>query len=174
MLLRAFAALKPALDAHLDIVGGGDLMKELGQTAKDLGIGDRTTFTGYVTDEELRDLLSRATVFVMPSIAELQSIATLEAMSSGLPIVAADAMALPHLVHEGENGYLFAPGDVSDLTAKILQVLTLPQDELTTMKKWSLRYVAAHDIQRTLTLFEGLYRGEKVTDPVTDASLELS
>jgi glycosyltransferase involved in cell wall biosynthesis len=174
VLLKAFAALDPELDAKLDIVGGGDLLKELTQMAKELGIGDRTTFTGYVTDEQLRDLLSRATVFVMPSIAELQSIATLEAMASGLPIVAANAMALPHLVHEGENGYLFTPGDVPDLTAKIAKVLSLPQDQLTTMKKWSLRYVAAHDIQRTLTLFEGLYRGEKVTDPVTHASLELS
>ena len=53
----------------------------------------------------------RATVFAMPSIAELQSIATMEAMASALPVVAANAMALPHLVHHGENGYLFEPGE---------------------------------------------------------------
>ena len=51
----------------------------------------------------------------MPSIAELQSIATMEAMASALPIVAANAMALPHLVHDGENGYLFEPGNIDDL-----------------------------------------------------------
>ena len=173
-LMKAVAKLDPALDAKLQIVGGGDLMNQLQQLAKTLGIADRTTFTGYVTEEELHDALTHASVFAMPSIAELQSIATMEAMASGVPIVAADAMALPHLVHNGENGYLFTPGDVDDLAAKLTMVLTQTDAETTAMKKWSLRYIAAHDIQRTLSIFEALYRGEKVTDPVTDASLELS
>jgi glycosyltransferase involved in cell wall biosynthesis len=172
VLLKAIAALDPALDVKLDIVGGGDLMNQLKQLSKDLGIADRVTFLGYVTEEQLRSALSQATVFAMPSIAELQSIATLEAMASALPIVAANAMALPHLVHDGENGYLFEPGSVTDLAAKLTDVLSLSDDELTRMKKSSLKYIAAHDIQRTLTIFESLYRGESVTDPVTDASID--
>ncbi len=172
VLLKAFAALDTTLQAKLDIVGGGDLMNQLKQLAKDLGVSDRIDFLGYVTDEELRAALTRATVFAMPSIAELQSIATMEAMASALPIVAANAMALPHLVHDGENGYLFEPGSVTDLAARLTEVLTLPEDELKRMKKWSLKYIAAHDIQRTISIFESLYRGEPVTDPVTDVSLD--
>ena len=172
VLLKAFAALDPALHAKLDIVGGGDLMNQLKQLAKDLGVTDRVNFLGYVTDEELRAALTRATVFAMPSIAELQSIATMEAMASALPIVAANAMALPHLVHNGENGYLFEPGSVTDLAAKLTDVLTLSDDAFRLMKKWSLKYIAAHDIQRTISIFESLYRGEPVTDPVTDVSLD--
>ena len=171
-LMRAVAKLDPSLNAKLEIVGTGDLMNQLQALSKSLGIADRTKFTGYVTDEQLRAALTNATVFAMPSIAELQSIATMEAMSSGLPIVAANAMALPHLVHNGENGYLFVPGDVDDLAEKLTAVLTQSDADLTRMKKWSLRYIAAHDIQRTLTIFEALYRGEPVTDPVTDASLD--
>lgn len=174
VLMKAVARLDPALNAKLEIVGGGDLMKELQALSRNLGIADRTTFSGYVTDEQLRASLTDATVFAMPSIAELQSIATMEAMASGLPIVAANAMALPHLVHNGENGYLFTPGDVDDLAAKLTSVLTMSDADLAIMKKWSLRYIAAHDIQRTLSIFEALYRGEAVTDPVTDASLEFS
>ena len=147
-------------------------MNQLKQLTRELGIDERVTFTGYVTDEQLRAALTRATVFAMPSLAELQSIATMEAMASGLPIVAANAMALPHLVHEGENGYLFDPGDAKDLADKLSRVLSLPDSELRRMKEASLRYIAAHDIQRTLSIFEQLYRGEKVTDPVTDASLD--
>jgi glycosyltransferase involved in cell wall biosynthesis len=120
----------------------------------------------------LRAALTNSTVFAMPSIAELQSIATMEAMASGLPIVAANAMALPHLVHEGENGYLFDPGNSQDLADKLSRVLRLPDAELRHMKQASLRYIAAHDIQRTLSIFESLYRGEPVTDPVTDATLD--
>jgi glycosyltransferase involved in cell wall biosynthesis len=172
VLLKAVAALDPALDAKLDIVGGGDLMNQLKQLAKDLGIANRVNFLGYVTDEQLRSALTHATVFAMPSIAELQSIATMEAMASALPIVAANAMALPHLVHHGENGYLFEPGSVSDLTEKLTDVLTQSDDDLTRMKKSSLKYIAAHDIQRTISIFESLYRGEPVTDPVTDVSLD--
>ncbi|MEO7123974.1 MAG: glycosyltransferase [Lacisediminihabitans sp.] len=171
VLLKSLATLDPALDVQLDIVGGGDLMNQLKQLAKDLGIAERVNFLGYVTDEQLRAALTRATVFAMPSIAELQSIATMEAMASALPIVAANAMALPHLVHQGENGYLFEPGSVSDLASKLTDVLTLSEAALQEMKKSSLKYIAAHDIQRTISIFESLYRGEPVTDPVTDVSL---
>jgi glycosyltransferase involved in cell wall biosynthesis len=172
VLLKAIAALDPALDTKLDIVGGGDLMNQLKQLAKDLGIADRVNFLGYVTDEELRATLTRASVFAMPSIAELQSIATMEAMASALPVVAANAMALPHLVHDGENGYLFEPGSVSDLAAKLTDVLRARDDEFKRMQKSSLKYIEAHDIQRTVSIFESLYRGEPVTDPVTDVSLD--
>ena len=172
VLMKAIAQIDLGLDVQLEIVGGGDQMNQLKQLTRELGIDERVTFTGYVTDEQLRAALTRATVFAMPSIAELQSIATMEAMASGLPIVAANAMALPHLVHEGENGYLFDPGDAKDLADKLSRVLSLPDSELRRMKEASLRYIAAHDIQRTLSIFEQLYRGEKVTDPVTDATLD--
>jgi glycosyltransferase involved in cell wall biosynthesis len=170
VLLNAVTKLPAALDAKLEIVGGGDQLKNLQHLAETLGISDRVTFTGYVTDEELRQAYTRASVFAMPSIAELQSIATMEAMASALPVVAADAMALPHLVHDGENGYLFEPGDTDDLAGRLEHVLTLPKDQLDALKNASLRIVAAHDIQRTISTFESLYRGEPVADPVTDTA----
>jgi len=170
VLLKAVSLLPSDLDAKLEIVGGGDQLKNLQSLAEQLGIADRVTFTGYVTDEELRQAYTRATVFGMPSIAELQSIATMEAMASALPVVAADAMALPHLVHDGENGYLFEPGNAQNLADRLQHVLTMPQEELDVLKNASLRIVAAHDIQRTISTFESLYRGEPVADPVTDAA----
>ncbi|MEO7349678.1 MAG: glycosyltransferase [Terrimesophilobacter sp.] len=172
VLIKAVAKLDPALDAKLEIVGGGDLMNQLKKLVHDVGISARTTFTGYVSDEELKVAYTNATVFAIPSIAELQSIATMEAMSSGLPVVAANAMALPHLVHNGENGYLFEPGDVDDLASKLTAVLTASDAELTRMKRNSLKLIAPHDIERTLTTFERLYRGQAVIDPVTEVSLD--
>ncbi len=163
-LIRAFARLDRNLDARLEIVGGGDQEHNLTVLASSLGVRDRVHFTGFVDEEYLRKALTRATVFAMPSIAELQSISTMEAMASGLPIVAADAMALPHLVHDGENGFLFEPGNVDDLAAKLTTVLTMPQDELLRFREESLKIVEAHDIQRTLDIFESLYRGEPIED----------
>jgi glycosyltransferase involved in cell wall biosynthesis len=170
VLLNAVKLLPESLDAQLEIVGGGDQFKNLQTMAETLGIANRVKFLGYVTDEELRQAYTRATVFAMPSIAELQSIATMEAMASALPVVAADAMALPHLVHDGENGHLFRPGDAQDLADKLESVLTLPQEELDVLKNASLRIVATHDIQTTISTFESLYRGEPVADPVTAAA----
>lgn len=172
VLIRAFARLDPSLDATLEIIGDGDQKRNLESLAAGLGLGDRVTFTGYVTDAELRAAYTKATVLAMPSVAELQSIVTMEAMASGLPVVAADAMALPHLVHHGQNGYLFAPGDVDELAARLTDVLTADDERLTAMKRASLALIEAHDIQRTLSTFESLYRGEDVVDPVTESPVE--
>lgn len=166
VLLRGFARLDPALNARLELVGGGDEDTHLKRLASHLGVHDRVTFAGYVDDAYLRDALTRAKVFAIASIAELQSISTMEAMASGLPVVAADAMALPHLVHDGENGYLFEPGNDAELAEKLTAVLTMPHDELLAFKEESLRIVQAHDIERTLDTFESLYRGETVLEGV--------
>jgi len=170
VLLQAASRLDPALRAQIEIVGGGDQKRNLEHLADTLGIRAQVTFTGYVTDEELRAAYSRATLFAMPSIAELQSIATMEAMASGLPVVAADAMALPHLVHDNNNGYLFRPGDAQDMADKITRVLNLPAAELESFKRESLKMIAAHDIRRTLNTFECLYRGELVADTVANGA----
>lgn len=164
VILKAMTKLDPALETTFDIVGGGDQRKQLEHLAAQLGLADRVTFHGRTTDEELRALLSRASLFVIASIAELQSIATMEAMASALPIVAADAVALPHLVHDGENGYLFEPGNVDALAARLTDVLTAEPAEYERMQRASLDGVAIHDINRTLDTFEALYRDEPLPE----------
>lgn len=162
VILRAMARLDPALGVTLSIVGDGDQRKPLEALAAELGLADRVHFTGRVSDTELRRYLTEASVFVIASIAELQSIATMEAMASGLPILAADAMALPHLVTEGVNGYLFQPGHDRQLAEEIERLVTMPADEYRRMQQASLDAVQAHDLDRTLEIFERLYRGESL------------
>lgn len=172
-LISAMALLDPALNARLEIVGGGELEEQLKAQAAALGIADRVQFDSYVTTEFLREALTRAKVFAMPSTAELQSIATMEALATALPVVAANALALPHLVHDGQNGYLFEPGDVEELAARLTDVLTMPEAELQKFKHESLKIVEAHDINKTLATFEELYRGHKVVEPLIEESLPL-
>lgn len=160
VIVRAIPRIDPELDVRLTIVGDGDQRKNLEKLARELGVADRVTFTGRVSDEQLRAHLTGATAFVIASIAELQSIATMEAMASGLPILAADAMALPHLVHHGENGYLFQPGNDRELADRITQVLTATREQYSAMQQHSLEAVKVHDLDRTLDTFEALYRGE--------------
>lgn len=166
-LVRAVALLPEDLTWHLDIVGGGDQIDELAKLARDLRIADRVTLTGYVSDQELRDRLRSAEVFAMPSIAELQSIATMEAMATGLPVVAADAVALPHLVTDGVNGWLFRPDDAADMAEKLERIMRLSDEDYAKYQRHSLQMVAPHDIEATITAFERLYRGEDILDPDT-------
>jgi glycosyltransferase involved in cell wall biosynthesis len=164
VLLKAVQRLDPSLDVTLDIVGGGDQRKNLEHLAEQLGIADRVTFHGHASEEDLRHLYTRASVFAIASIAELQSIATMEAMASGLPVVAANAVALPHLVHDGENGYLFEPGNDEEMAARLTDVLTASPEERLRMQQASLDGVVVHDIERTLDTFEALYRGEPLPE----------
>lgn len=89
-LLRAFALIDDK-KCSLVIVGGGDEKKPLEKLAKELGLGERVKFTGWVTSAELPIYLAAADVFVFASLTETQGLVTLEAMAAGLPIVAVDA-----------------------------------------------------------------------------------
>ncbi|MDR6557183.1 glycosyltransferase involved in cell wall biosynthesis [Arthrobacter pascens] len=166
VLIRAVAATPADLNVHLEIVGGGEVRPDLDALVERLGLQDRVKFLGLASDEDLRLAYIRADIFCMPGTAELQSLVTLEAMSASTPVLLADAMALPHLVRDGENGYLFTPNDSADLAGKITRILRLPAAEREAMGQASRCMVEPHSIQGTLQTFEDLYRGASYDDKV--------
>ncbi|MEQ4520781.1 glycosyltransferase [Pseudarthrobacter sp. B907] len=166
VLIDAVSKTPAGLDVHLEIVGGGEVRPALEAQVERLGLQGRVKFLGLASDEELRRAYLSADLFCMPGTAELQSLVTLEAMSASTPVVLADAMALPHLVRDGENGFLFTPNDSDDLAAKIERVLSLPADERAAMGKASRNMVESHSIERTLQTFEDIYRGASYDDLV--------
>jgi phosphatidylinositol alpha 1,6-mannosyltransferase len=164
-LIRAFAALPAEVPAELEIIGDGSRRAEWVALAREVGAERRIRFRGFVSEEELLAAYARAAVFCMPSIAELQSLATLEAMAAGTPVLAADAMALPHLVRPGRNGWLFQPGAVPELTTRLAALLSDPGLRRR-MGAASREIVAEHAIEATLATFEGVYQrlvGRQVT-----------
>jgi len=166
VLIDAVAKTPRELNVHLEIVGGGEVRPALEAQVARLGLGDRVKFLGLASDEDLREAYIRADIFCMPGTAELQSLVTLEAMSASTPVLLANAMALPHLVRDGENGYLFTPNDSGELAAKITKLLQLPEDQLKAMGKLSREMVEPHSINGTLQTFEDLYRGASYEDMV--------
>jgi glycosyltransferase involved in cell wall biosynthesis len=156
-LLRALPLLPTRLPVTAEIVGDGSRRRDLEYLARELGVADRVTFHGLVGDQEVLDAYARCDVFCMPGTAELQSLATMEAMAAGKPVVAADATALPHLVHPGRNGLLFPPGDVPALAAALGSILGDPEGR-TRMGEASRELVARHDLGLTLDTFETLYQ----------------
>jgi glycosyltransferase involved in cell wall biosynthesis len=158
VLLEALAKLPS--DLKLELIGSGSQQGELAALAKQLKLSDRVTFFDDLSDDEVVLRLGKSSVFVMPSIQELQSMATLEAMAAGRVIVAAEAMALPYLVESGVNGYLFQPDSPSNLAEKILKVFNLPKAQFDAMGLESRARAEQHDLADTVTSYERLYAGE--------------
>lgn len=156
-LIKAVAKTKPSLNVHAEIVGEGEILENLKDLVTSLNISERIHFLGAISDEELRRTYLKATMFCMPGTAELQSLASLEAMSASLPVILANALALPHLVEEGKNGYLFQPGNNNELAEKINKIMELSESERLKMGWEGHEMAKKHNIQRTLSAFESLY-----------------
>src|SRR5262249_45417125 len=149
------AVPKLEIKSHIALVGTGPMEAELREQVERLHIADRVSFLGFVRDDDLLELRRSSAIFAIPSEADLQSISTLEAMACGLPVVAADAYALPELAHHEENGFVFQPGDSAEL-AHYLNVLLHDQELRTRMGHESLKIVAAHDRSKVLDEWEEL------------------
>lgn len=157
VLVEAFRKLHEEMpDLHLLMVGSGTDEEHLARLVYQYNLGDNVTFTGRVTDEEIVALHKVGTVYVMPSPAELQSIATLEAMASGKPIVAVDAGALGELCQTGRNGYLCEKDNVEEITDGIRQIV-IDDNKRTAFSEESLVIARTHDIQTTYARFEEIY-----------------
>jgi len=156
LILRALPDILRVTSVHLVLAGIGKEKQKLEELTEKLGIQKAVTFTGFVPDEDLQNIYRIADIFVIAGIAELQSIVTMEAMASGLPVVAVNAMALPELVHDGENGYLFSDGDKQMLAEKIIAILT-NQTMRAQMAKKSLEIIKDHDINKIIEKYESIY-----------------
>ncbi|MCP2284683.1 Glycosyltransferase involved in cell wall bisynthesis [Promicromonospora umidemergens] len=158
-LIRAFARIAPDVPGRLEVVGDGACRATWEALADRLGVAQRVRFRGRVSDDELLGAYGTADLFCMPGVSELQSIVTMEAMAAGLPVVAADAMALPHLVRPGTNGELFTPGDIDGLAVHLRTLLT----DVALRERYGSagrELIEAHTMGATLGIFEALY--EKV------------
>ncbi len=157
VLVKAFHKIHHKHDANLLIVGSGTDENNLKFLVRELGINDKVIFTGRVTDDEIAKLHRIGTVYCMPSPAELQSIATLEAMASGQPIVAVDAGALAELCQNDINGFLCPKDGIEEISEGIDKILSddnLRED----FSKKSIEIASRHDLQYTLDCFEEIYR----------------
>jgi 1,2-diacylglycerol 3-alpha-glucosyltransferase len=155
LLLKAVKIALKKTKFKVLLVGIGKNDKQFKELSGQLNLQESVVFTGRVDDAELEKIYSLADVYLATGSAELQGIAVMEAMTAGLPVLAINAIALPELVHNGENGYLFEK-DEKDLSDKIIKIL---QDKkaLSGMSKKSLEIIGEHAISKTITKFEELY-----------------
>ena len=132
-------------------------MADLRRTAAELGLDGRVHFHGQLRD--VRPLLARAGLFVLPSLTEGVSLTLLEAMASGLAVVASRVGGNPEVVADGETGLLTPAGDPAALAAALLR-LRRDDPERRRMGQAGRRRVERwFDVRRMTAEYEKMYLG---------------
>lgn len=125
-LLRAFSRI--STPAELVIVGDGPALAELKEEAKALGISSRTTFVGWLDNEDISRFYHQCRLVVFTSILpEPFGIVGIEAMAHAKPVVAFDVGGVSEWLADNKTGYLVKRGDESGLADKIEHLLAQPE-----------------------------------------------
>ncbi len=155
--VRAFPAVRARIpDAEAILIGDGPERERLEGLAKALGVAEGLHFLGRRPHDEMPGLLSSAALAVIPSLMEATSVAGLEAMACGLPVVASRVGGLPEIIDD-EVGLLVPPADPEALAEGIVRLLHDPGDRGTRARErvvhaWS----NARLVRRHLEIYERL------------------
>ena len=156
VLIKAIPQVIKKVDAHFLIVGsGGDYKQKLINLTRQLNVDNNTTFTDFLDWDDYPNIYAIADLFTMPSEAELQSIVTMEAVASGLPIVVVNKGALPELASMN-NGLIFEPKNSKQMAECIVRILT-DEKLKKTMGANSLRLIKEHSMESVAVKFEETY-----------------
>ncbi len=161
VLLDALQLIASGKALRLTIVGDGPERALLEEAARPLG--ERVRFTGYMSQQDVAEQLTRTDIFVLPSFAEGVPVVLMEAMAARVPVIATQVAGVSELVQDGEHGFLVPPGDVKTLADRIAE-LSGDLERRTHMGAAGREKVcAAFDIQqeaaRIGTLFTGRHGG---------------
>jgi glycosyltransferase involved in cell wall biosynthesis len=155
-LLRATAIVaRECPTFRLEIAGDGRCLPDLRRLADELALGEQVRFLGEVDD--VPSVLSRAYLFVLPSLTEGLSLTLLEAMARGLPVLTTRVGGNPEVVVDGQTGLLIPPGDPPAMARAILRLLRDPAGT-SRMGLAGRRRVEHHfEIRRMIADYEALY-----------------
>lgn len=149
-LLKAFSTINEKYpEARLNLIGKGPSKDELVELSKRLDISDQTEFTGEIEHSELPKHYQRGDIFILPSLSEGLSNVLMEAMASGLPIVATDVGGNPELVKDGKGGYLVEPENPSALAEAVISLIE-EKDMRDKMGRFNRKYIQEYEQERVL------------------------
>lgn len=159
-LLDAAGVLRAQVPGlRIECAGDGDLGK-VQRYAASMNLAARVKMRGWLGKEASEQLLSRASVFVLPSHAEGLPMSVLEAMAAGCPVVATRVGGIPDLVTDGVDGLLVPPGDPHALAAALQKILRDPAfaQQLGNAARQTIanRYTVERSLERLEQIYAGL------------------
>ena len=139
-LIKAIpSVVKEYKKTHFFILGNGNLEKKLKNYVKKLEVQSFVTFIDMVPLEKMPEYYSAADIFCLPSIHEGFPLSIAEALSIGLVIVASNIEGIPDAIYEGKHGFLVEPGNIRQLSEKILIALNLTAQEIKIISKENVK-----------------------------------
>lgn len=166
LTLLAFSeVLKSIPEARLEMAGEGPLLGPCRWLAKALGISEAVVFHGAKSHDWVQKAMQRARLFVQHSVeagngdSEGTPVAILEAQCCGLPVVATRHTGICDVVAEGKTGFLCEEGDYRAMSARMIDVLQMKDDELIAMSNSARQRIRTHfGKEQTLDRLAGLLR----------------
>ena len=157
-LIRAIKILSSKYpNIHLKAMGDGNAKTNLENLAKELGLEKKVEFIGRISRENTAPYYQEASIFVLPSFNEGMSNAMLEALASGLPLIATNTGGTSELVEEGINGLVIKMKDSQDLADKI-EILMKDEDLRKRMGEASRKKAEAMSWEKVAKDYDELYR----------------
>lgn len=154
-LLRAFPALRRRRPGcKFLVVGAGPELARCRRFVERHELSEDIVFTGFVPDEDLPSYYAAADVLTIASRFETQGMVALEAMACGTPVVAVDYRAFPEYIQDGENGFLFPPGDVSGFHMSVLAALEGEETVRQRARETASRFSWERCTERLVALYE--------------------
>jgi N-acetyl-alpha-D-glucosaminyl L-malate synthase BshA len=120
-VVRVFARVAAEVPAVLVMVGDGPDRVDAEEEARRLGVDRSVAFLGKI--DVVAPLLAAADLFLLPSQSESFGLSALEALASGVPVVASRAGGLPEVIRDGVTGTLHDVGDVDAMASSALSIL---------------------------------------------------
>jgi glycosyltransferase involved in cell wall biosynthesis len=159
-LIRALAvAVRSCPTIRLEVAGDGPSMPEVQGLISELGLQEQVRLLGQV--REIPELLTRAGIFVLPSQTEGISLTVLEAMASGLPVVATRVGGNPEVVEEDVTGLLVPPADSEALAAALVRLWNDPAERMRFGRAGRLRVEEHFDVRGMVARYERLYEDRR-------------
>jgi glycosyltransferase involved in cell wall biosynthesis len=156
-LLAAFARLRAeGTEADLALVGDGPLRRLLERTARKLGVDDRTHFVGF--REQVAEFYSAFDAVALTSANEGTPVTVIEALASGVPVVATDVGGVSDVVHHGRSGFLVPAADVGAIADRLGRLAADPELRLRMGEQGREHVVPRYSVPRLVEDVDRLYR----------------
>ena len=149
--------LKEIPDAKLIIAGDGPALPDLRKLSSEIKITQNIEFMGMLDRKNLPQLYRNASVFITASTMETLGLVVLEAMASGLPIVAVDKYALSWLIKHSENGFLVKPFDETTMSKYLVEILK-NKILCKNMGIKSRKLAITYDVKKVVVKIEKIYK----------------
>ncbi len=154
-VVEVFDRIRAKIPAKLIMIGDGPERHKIEEMTRDKGFYQDVRFLGK--QEMVEEVLSIADLFVMPSETESFGLAALEAMACQVPVISSNSGGMPELNINGVTGFMSNVGDVDDMAANALAILT-DDKKLAEFRQAALKQAKAFDIHNIMPIYERYYQ----------------